>query len=192
HAPLREAVAIMTLTYTYDTPHGTLIIAPGRVEDVATLADIGEDVMAWQRTQGIDPGRLPRPLLEIVAARVRAGGIYLATLDGKPAGTVTILDEPEGVWDDLPGKALSIHGLMVRRAFAGQEIGQMLLRWAEQRAAELGLPLLRLDCDATNPALRSYYERTGFTPMGNVALAHRTAARYQKWVEEGVNAAAPL
>ena len=76
----------MTLTYTYDTPHGTLIIAPGRAEDVATLADIGEDVIAWQRSRGIDPGQLPRPLLEIAAARVREGGIYLAALGGEPAG----------------------------------------------------------------------------------------------------------
>src|SRR5262245_32389313 len=103
----------MTPTYTYDTPHGTLAIAPGRAEDVAILAAIGEEVMAWQRSQGIDPGQLPRPLLEIAAARVRAGGIYLATLGGAPAGTVTLLDEPEELWNDLPGDALYVHGLMV-------------------------------------------------------------------------------
>ena len=182
----------MTLTYTYDTPHGMLIIAPGRAEDVATLADIGEDVMAWQRSRGIDPGHLPRPLLEIAAARVREGGIYLATLGGEPAGTVTLRDEPEELWEDLPGDALYVHGLMVRRAFAGQEIGRVMLHWTERRAAELGLPLLRLDCDATNPALRSYYKRAGFTHRGDVVLAHRAAARYEKRVEEDANAAAPV
>src|SRR5262249_59824786 len=107
----------------------------GRGEGGGGLGDGGEEVMAGHRDRGIDPGQPPRSLIEIAAARVRAGGIYLATLGGEPAGTVTLLKETEEMWEDLPGDALYVHGLMVRRVFAGQEIGRVMLRWAEQRAA---------------------------------------------------------
>ncbi|MGH2516728.1 MAG: GNAT family N-acetyltransferase, partial [Ktedonobacterales bacterium] len=89
------------------------------------------------------------------------------------------------LWTDRPGAALYVHGLMVRRTFAGRDIGRALLRWAEREAARRGKSLLRLDCDAKNPTLRAYYERAGFAHVDDVTLPHRVAARYEKLVVEG-------
>jgi ribosomal protein S18 acetylase RimI-like enzyme len=159
---------------------GTLTIRLAEPGEVETLVTIEESAGAWLRTRGIDPGQPPKPLREIMAERVRKRVVYLALLDGRPAGTLTLLWGPEEVWADLPGDAAYVHGLMVHRDFAGLAVGRRMLAWAEAQARAADKPLLRLDCDALNPALRAYYERAGFTPRGEVTLAHRVAARYER------------
>src|SRR5258707_575380 len=122
----------MTGQGTAATSLGELIIRRALPDDVEALAAIGESTSAWLDSLGIDAGRPPKPLREIAADRVRQGGIYLATLAGVPAGTVTLLCDREALWSDLPGEACHVHGLMVHRDFAGRQIGLGMLRWAEQ------------------------------------------------------------
>jgi GNAT superfamily N-acetyltransferase len=174
----------MASTDTYDTPYGALTLRPARPDEVEIALAIEEDATSWVRSRGIDPGRAPRPLREIFAEAAADGHLYLAWRGDAAAGKLAISTAEEALWSELPGAALYVHGLMVRRAFAGQEVGRVLLGWAEQRAAHLGLPLVRLDCDATNPALCSYYARAGFTHRGDVTLATHRAARFEKRVEE--------
>lgn len=159
--------------------HCPLTIRRATPTDLDAVVAIDEDARAWLRSRGIDPGPLPRPLTEIVARAIARGQMYLGEREGVPAGRLALTTEDK-LWAKLPGDAIYVHGLMVRRAFAGQQVGVTMLRWAERRAAALGKALLRLDCDATNPALRAYYERAGFAHSGDVALAHRVAARYEK------------
>lgn len=163
--------------------NGRLVIQLAESGDVETLVEIEESAGAWLRSLGIDPGQPPRPLHEIMAERARKSVVYLALLDGRPAGTLTLLWDPEEVWADLPGDAAYVHGLMVHRDFAGRAVGRRMLDWAEAQTRAAGRSLLRLDCDALNPALRAYYERAGFAPRGEVTLAHRVAARYEKPVQ---------
>jgi protein-tyrosine phosphatase len=166
---------------TLMTSFGALTIAQARAENLDTSVAIEEDAVGWLRSRGIDPGPPPRPLREIFADAIARGQMYLALRDGVPCGKLALTEEDE-LWADLPGNALYVHGLMVRRAFAGQAVGRTLLAWAAERAASLGKPLLRLDCDATNPRLRAYYESAGFAHRGDMTLALRRAARYEKSV----------
>jgi len=161
------------------TPHGMLTIRQARPDDLDATVAIEENAAAWLRSRGIEPGRPPRPFRELFAPAIARGAMYLALRDGVPAAKVAITAEDD-LWADLPGGALYVHGLMVHRAFAGQGVGLALLRWAEGRAHADGKASLRLDCNADNPALRAYYERAGFAHRGDVALPHRTAARYEK------------
>jgi GNAT superfamily N-acetyltransferase len=163
---------------------GTLTIRLAKPSEVDTLVAIEESASAWLRSRGIDPGQPPKPLSEIVAQRVREGVVYLALLDGRPAGTLTLLWDLEELWADLPGDAAYVHGLMVHRAVAGRAVGRRMLDWAEEQARAAGKPLLRLDCDARNPALRAYYERAGFASRGEVVLSHRIASRYERRIAE--------
>lgn len=167
------------------TPHGEVVLTPARAEDVWEAVAIEEDAVGWVRSLGYEPGHPPRPLAEIFAEAVAHGQMYLARRDSVAAGKVVITAEDDGLWVDRPADALYVHGLMVRRAFAGQGVGRVLLCWAEREAARRGKPLLRLDCDALNPELRAYYERAGFAHVDDVTLPHRAAARYEKSVEEG-------
>jgi ribosomal protein S18 acetylase RimI-like enzyme len=156
-----------------------LTIRLARPDDVDTLAEIEEEAAAWQRSRGIEPGQPPRPFRDIFAATVAAGQTYVTERGGVVAGKIT-LQAADSLWYDQPGESLYIHGLTVRRAFAGQEIGRMLLRWADDKARVRGKTYLRLDCNANNPALRAYYEHAGFAHRGDVVLAHRVASRYEK------------
>lgn len=166
---------------------GELVISRGLEEDVAAAVAIEEDAVGWVRSLGYDPGEPPRPLSELFAETVARGQMYLARDDAEAAGKLAIT-AADDLWADRPGGALYVHGLMVRRAFAGRGVGRALLRWAEREAARRGKSLLRLDCDAKNPALRAYYERVGFTHIDDVTLPHRIAARYEKLVDEGGDA----
>ena len=170
----------MTTRETIPTRHGTLTIRHAGPEDVDSAVAIEESATTWVRSRGYDPGEPPKPLREILAERVGDGTMSLALLDGRPAGMMTLLWQPEGLWADLPGDAAYVHGLMVHRDFAGKEIGRRLLEWAERRGYAAGKRLARLDCMAENPELRAYYERAGYAHRGDVALPHRTAARYEK------------
>jgi len=96
--------------------------------------------------------------------------MYLARLDGEPVGTIALLWSDEETWGDVPGAAGYVHGLAVRRDFAGQGLGRALLRWAENRAASSGREHLRLDCVAGNRALNEYYERAGFDHRGHALV----------------------
>jgi GNAT superfamily N-acetyltransferase len=179
----------MTEETTIQTRNGTLVIRRATPDDVDALAAIGENTSAWLDSLGIDPGPPPKPLREIATDRVREGNIYLALLDGVPAGNVTLLCTPEDLargdgelWSDRPGDACYVHGLTVHREFAGHQIGLELLHWAERETAERGKPLVRLDCMMENPRLRRYYELADYAHCGDVHLAHRNAARYEKRV----------
>jgi GNAT superfamily N-acetyltransferase len=179
----------MTQETTIQTRYGTLVIRRAAPEDVDALVAIDESTSAWLASLGIDPGPPPKPLRAIAADRVREGKIYLALLDGMPAGAVTLLCEQADLargdgdlWNDGPGDACYVHGLMVHRDFAGRQVGLEMLSWAERETAGRGKPLVRLDCMMENRALRTYYERAGYLHRGDVHLAHRNAARYEKRV----------
>ncbi len=170
--------------WTLETPRGALVIRQAQPEDVPTLVTMDETTAQWVRSLGIEPGNAPRPISELFAEAVARGEMYLALRDGVAAGKITLQTGDDHAWEGILGDALYVHGLATVRAFAGQEIGQTLLRWAEERAREYGKPYLRLDCNADNPALRAYYERAGFIHRGDVQMPHREASRYEKQIGE--------
>lgn len=164
-------------------PEGALTITQATPDEVDTAVAVEESATSWLRSRGIEPGNPPRPLRDILAECVDRGEVYLAKRDGVAAGKIILQDKDDGVWGDLPGDALYVHGFMVHRAFGGHGVGLAMLRWAETVAANRGKPLLRLDCDGANPGLRAYYERAGFTHRGDLQLTTRLAARYERRVD---------
>lgn len=171
--------------HTEQTPYGALHIRRGEPRDVERVVAIWDDVDAWLRARGIEQGVPPRPMHDIVTDRIAAGKLWVAWRDGAALGTITLEWEDDGVWLDLPERALYVHGLATRRSVKGQGVGLALLRWAEGVARAAGSPLLRLDCAAENPALRTYYERAGFVHRGDFARRAITMSRYEKRIDDG-------
>jgi ribosomal protein S18 acetylase RimI-like enzyme len=170
---------------TITTPSGSLTIAQAQPADLDALVAIDTSASRWAAAIGYDPGQPPRPLRDILGERVARGEVYVARLDGAPAAMLTLQWADPDVWGDLQGEAGYVHGLATHRAFAGQGIGLALLRWIEGQVAAAGRSLVRLDCNASDRPLRAYYERAGYTHRGDVALAYRTASRYEKPVMTG-------
>lgn len=167
-----------------DPPAGQITIERATVDDAETLLAIHEDVARWLWDQGIrqwEPGRFPRAALDEWIAR---GEAYLTRVDGEPAGMIVLQEADEFMWPGAPPDALYVHGVRVLRAFAGQEVGRAMLRWAEQEALARGKMYLRLDVMANNRRIRAYYESAGFIHLRDPHDKPWPASLYEKRVEQ--------
>lgn len=178
----------------YATQVDGLTMARAAAADVEATLALYETAEAWVRSRGFDPGEPPMPQREIVTGRIGRGVIWLARADAggedsAPLGAIVPRWEDDGAWRDVPGvrdgDALYVHGLVASRAPEVRGVGLLMLRWAEQVAANAGRPYMRLDCMASNPALRGYYQGAGFAYRGDYARPDITLSRYEKRVGEG-------
>lgn len=152
--------------YTIDTHAGTVEVARAQLADAAEVADILEEARQWLISKGItDQWRWPAPP-EAIAWSIEHHTTYLAYREGKAIATFILQASDEATWGAVTDEALYLHGLAVRRAFAGQQIGERLLQLAAQIAKAAGKQYLRLDCWAGNEALSRYYERADFEFRG--------------------------
>lgn len=141
-----------------------LVASPSQVDDVLTILD---EAARWLQIRGVSQWP-PRFEPSWVAGAIGRGETWLIRLGATICATVT-LDGADSVWDRLPGRALYVHRMAVRRRSAG--LGAVILAWAAGVARERGLESLRLDCVASNDRLRAYYEAAGFIHRGDATVA---------------------
>ncbi|MDT0344548.1 N-acetyltransferase [Streptomyces litchfieldiae] len=136
--------------------------------DLAELVRLRDTAARWQMERGIDqwrPGELGE---DHFRARLREGEVWLATIgpDGPLVGAWELWWDDPGAWGEQPPVAGYIHRLMIDRRTAPPAAGRRMLAEAERRIGAWGRPLARLDCLATNPRLRTYYQEAGYTAVG--------------------------
>ena len=159
-----------------------LEIREARPADLNTVLSILEEAARWHVCRGIEgwsPGSFSRTR---ILARIERGEMCLAELEGHPVGTFALQWSDEETWGRTPEDAGYVHGLAVRRDFAGRGLGRELLGRAESMAAESGKRYLRLDCVAENAALNAYYERAGFCYRGRVRVMGLDVSLYEREV----------
>lgn len=141
-----------------------LLAVPRQLDDVLSVLD---GAAAWLQSRGVVqwPSRFDPSWVE---GAIRRGETWLVRVGETISATVTI-DQADSAWDGLPGRALYVHRMAVRRQAAG--LGGAILAWAEGAARERGCDALRLDCVASNGRLRAYYEAVGFAHCGDVTVA---------------------
>jgi GNAT superfamily N-acetyltransferase len=167
---------------------GDMTVRLAQEADIDAILTVWAEADEWMRQRGIEPGTPPVPLRDIVSNRIKRDACYVVCKNGplsKVVGTITLEWADDGVWTDRPpDDACYVHGLATERASAGQGIGVALLRWAEEMALAAGKSYVRLDCDATNPALRAYYEQAGLTHCGDVHVPTHYASRFEKRLQQ--------
>ena len=147
------------------TPHLYLRLAVAA--DVETLLQWRKAAAAWlAERHGSDQWSTEYPV-QILYERVERGETFMASLEpgAEPIATISSASEPDpGLWtsDELQVPAAYLAKASVVREHAGRGIGQVLIDWADDRAARDGLKLIRIDVWTTNWALRAYYEQMGF------------------------------
>jgi ribosomal protein S18 acetylase RimI-like enzyme len=151
--------------------------------DADTSLGILQEAARWLLSRGIDQWRPDQFERGSVLAAIARGELYLARRDGAVVATLRLQWTDERVWGSDTGDAGYVHGLAIRRRAAGVGLGRAMLRWAERAVVAAGRTYLRLDCMTANLALRSYYERAGFTYRGDVHGKTWSASRYEKRVE---------
>lgn len=117
---------------------------------------------------------------EAIQGHVAAGLYWLAHVDGEPAGCVRYQLEDVRFWPDATlGEAAYIHRLAVKRAYAGGGVSTALIDWAKAHALDKGHKYLRLDCDASRPALHTFFERHGFKRVEEREVGANTVVLYE-------------
>jgi len=145
-------------------------VVQARASDLDTVLSILEEAAQWLVSRGIDqwqPGSFSR---QRIADRIERGEMYLAELGGRPVGTLALQWSDEEIWGNVFKDAGYVHGIAIRREYAGKGLGLELLRWAENRVASSGKKYLRLDCTAGNQTLNESYERAGFARRGRTRV----------------------
>lgn len=161
---------------------GSLAFRLAIADDAEGVMGLIEAAAEWLVSQGIRqwlPGELP---MEWLRQRIAAGEVWIAALDGVLAGSFRLIWSDEPTWGKQPDDAGYVHGLVINRAFAGQATGRRMLERAEALVAATGRSYLRLDCLTPNDALVAYYERAGFTRVGEKRYLRASVALFQKRV----------
>ncbi|RKP58040.1 GNAT family N-acetyltransferase [Cohnella endophytica] len=117
---------------------------------------------------------------------VNRGEVYIFRDDGKAAGMVILLPEPNA-WDrDLWGErtderpAIYVHRLAINRNYSGRGAGRQMMQWIETAVPALGRDVIRLDCLANNSVLNSFYSGLGYDLIGNASNSYGAFNKFEK------------
>lgn len=157
-------------------------VREARPADLDTVVSMLEEAARWMARRGIEGWTPDGFSRERIAVLIRNSEMYLAVLDGRPAGTFALQWSDRETWGDVPDDAGYVHGLAIRREFAGEGLGREMLRRAEQMVSRAERGYLRLDCVADNEALNEYYRRAGFAYRGSSVVRGLAVALYEKRV----------
>ncbi|WP_043686180.1 GNAT family N-acetyltransferase [Streptomyces xylophagus] len=134
--------------------------------DAALLVRLRDTAALWQLARGIDQWKPGEKGEAHFRRRVAEGEVWLAYADGSPAGACELWWHDLEAWGPRPPDAGYVHRLMTTPHTAPPGTGRRLLAQAESRIAASGRTFARLDCLASNPRLRAYYESAGYTVVG--------------------------
>src|SRR5260370_10992053 len=141
-----------------------IIIVRATVADATTILALHEEAARWLVARGVQQWLPGDFAMELLVTQIGRGEAYLARIGGAPVGTFTLQWADPRVWGEQPDDAGYVHGLALRRAYAGRGLGRLLLDSAGQMAAPTRKTHLRLGCLTENPALRAPYQAAGFAP----------------------------
>ena len=164
-----------------------LEVRVARGADLDAVISLLEEAARWmvrRNFEGWTPDGFSR---RRIADLIEGGEMYLAVLDGRPVGTFALQWSDRETWGVVPDDAGYVHGLAIRRDFAGTGLGREMLGRAEQLVSLAERAYLRLDCVAGNEALNEYYRRAGFGYRGRAVVRGLAVNLYEK--EVGVSGA---
>lgn len=142
--------------------------------DPEPSAAIIEEVAAWGESEGMPnwiPGSFTGPGSAGVSrlrSDIASGGLYLIWRGERSVGTFSLLESDPIFWPEAGDAAMYLHRFAVSRAAAGA--GRHAVEWCLRETRRRGRSRVRLDCLADNAGIRGYYERFGFTAVGEAMV----------------------
>jgi GNAT superfamily N-acetyltransferase len=103
-----------------------------RLAELDVVVSMLEEAALWMVRRGIEGWTPDGFSRERIAVLIESDEMYLAVLDGRPAGTFALQWSDRETWGNVPEDVGYIHGLAIRREFAGAGLGREMLRRAEQ------------------------------------------------------------
>jgi GNAT superfamily N-acetyltransferase len=153
----------------------TIRLATG--DDLDEVLALLNQAASWLHSRGLDqwPGGFGA---DRIAPLLDRGEVYLLHEDTAAIATVTVSRRGDtDFWTpaELAEPALYIAKLAVARDHAGNQLGELILRWTVDLAARQHLTWARLDAWRTNHQLHSWYRRIGWQQVRTVPLPHRNS-----------------
>ncbi|MFG2329618.1 GNAT family N-acetyltransferase [Streptomyces sp. NPDC048604] len=146
-----------------------MTIRKGGADDVPAILAMLDSAVVWLNARGIteqwgtEPWSARQTSVEKVAEIVASGTPWIAELDGRPAGTVTLTPHPTSYVDPADEPEVYVHLLVTDGRFHGRGVGAALLAHAVEETRRRGVSLLRVDCYAGGEGrLVEFYEAQGF------------------------------
>ena len=124
---------------------------------------------------GIDQWQDGYPEPEVIAADIEKGIGILFEVDGRIAGYMVALNDPEPIYDQLKREwlqndapYLTVHRMAIDDGFRGTGLSMAMFAFAESLAREKELASMRADTHTGNLAMRRLLDKCGFTYCGDV------------------------
>jgi GNAT superfamily N-acetyltransferase len=157
-----------------------------REDEAAVVSSVLTEAATWVARCGAPIWPIEQLGADAIAADVAAQRFALAIADSESVATARLTREDPECWPDaVPGLAVYVHRIAVRRAWAGRGLPGIILGWCEKQALGLGCDFLRLDCDVRRPKLCRLYEGLGFRFHSERSVGQYTVARYERAASRG-------
>ncbi|BAO55806.1 GNAT family N-acetyltransferase [Nonlabens marinus] len=127
----------------------------------------------------LDP---PQERLEWLKQGFENKEYFFLELDSKIIAMYRLMELDLKYWGERSDSAYYIHSLVVHPDYKGQGIGAQIIRKIHELAVTNHKQFLRLDCDASNPALCDYYRQLGFDEVGLIHLELSVNRQFQRSV----------
>lgn len=148
------------------TTLGVLPVRAAMPGDAPALVALLMEAQAWMDERALHqwvPGAHDPALVEAMIGR---GTAYAVEYGKRVIATVQILHTLPAHWPHISESFGYVSTLTVARDCAGGGVGAAVLGWAEDMMRLRGKWWSCLDCSAKNPRLRAYYERQGYSAVG--------------------------
>lgn len=167
------------MTFIQITPTTVIDFRPAQPDDLPQVMEILSQAAAWLQSKGIDqwPSPPPKHWQQRMAEKIERGEMYTLGVVNNRFGMVG-LSWADPYWPD-DRQAGYVHRMAIRSDMHGQNVGGLILFWAQQKVKQHGRRLLRLDCANSNGRLRQFYEAHGFVYRGHVHDHDYLAALYE-------------
>lgn len=147
----------------------------------ANLADVDRifatylELLEYERLHGVNTNwrQGVYPVREVPLAKTRAGAMFLLEEGGEICASIALdaVLSPEYAEIDWryatePGKALTIHALVVRPKMTGRGYGTKMLAYAKEFGRANGFQAIRIDTWIHNEPAKRLYLKNGFGAAG--------------------------
>lgn len=144
-------------------------IRAGSVEDTDAVLAMLDEAIDWLVSQGrtgqwgTEHWSTNPSLVERIRALIGEGDLWIAEIDGQPAGAILLNEAPMPYVEPADEPELYVRLLVTSRKHKGQGIGGALVSFARDEAKRRGIDLLRVDCyGGDDQSLVRFYESAGF------------------------------
>ena len=144
-------------------------------EDHAAIMALIAHARAAIASLGIDQWQDGYPEPEVIAEDIRQGIGILFEVDGRIAGYMVALSDPEPIYNQLghqwlqnDAPYLTVHRMAIDDGFRGTGLSVRMFDHAEELAHSLGLKSVRADTHTGNKAMRGLLKKCGYSYCGDV------------------------